>query len=246
MDFELIESLIGDVGGRAATTPRAGRLLFEFVRRSGARNILELGFAHGNSTCYLAGALDEAGGGSIITIDRDSARARVPDIHTLLALTRLQGYATPVFAHSSYNWELMKLIQSRRDGHTTAPLFDFAFIDGAHTWEADGLAFFLTDKLLRPGGWILFDDVHWTIAASPTMRNTERAQAMPEEERRTPQVMRVFSLLVMQHPDYTDFTVRGNWAWTYKQAHAGERPALPASAVRDLYAAVSAHHLPLA
>ncbi|HEV7195847.1 MAG TPA: hypothetical protein VGN19_07900, partial [Pedococcus sp.] len=98
MDFDSIESRIGGVGGRAATPPRAGRLLFDFVRGSGATAILELGFAHGNSTCYLAGALDERGTGSILTIDRETARARDPDIHTLLHWTGLQRYVTPVFA----------------------------------------------------------------------------------------------------------------------------------------------------
>ena len=245
MDFDSIESRIGGVGGRAATSPRAGRLLFEFVRGSGARQILELGFAHGNSTCYLAGALDETGAGSILTIDRETARARDPDIHTLLQRTGLQRYVRPVFAHTSYNWELMRLIQGQRDGHTTMPLFDFVFIDGAHSWEVDGLAFFLADKLLRPGGWVLFDDVHWTMGASPTLRNTERVRALSEEERQTPQVMRVFSLLTMQHPDYTGFTVRGNWAWSYKRPRPGQSAALSGSAVQELYAAVSAHRLPL-
>lgn len=38
------------------------------------QSLLELGFRHGVSTCYMAAALDELGGGSITTIDLTNAR----------------------------------------------------------------------------------------------------------------------------------------------------------------------------
>ena len=234
MKYEQVVTNVGSVGGRAATTPKAGRLLYEFVRRSGAQHVLELGFAHGNSTCYMAAALDEAGVGSILTIDRESAYSREPNINALLDRAGLSRYVTPVFAHNSYNWELMRLLQLYREGHRTRPVFDFVFIDGAHTWEVDGFAFFLVDKLLKPGGWLLFDDVHWTMAASPTVRNSERVRALPDEEKNTPQIMRVFSLLTMQHPGYSDFTVKGNWAWAYKNPGQATG-ALPSDSVAKLY-----------
>ncbi len=234
MKYDEVVTLLGSVGGQAATTPKAGRLLYEFVRRSGAQRVLELGFAHGNSTCYMAAALDEAGTGSILTIDRESASSREPNINALLDRTGLHRYVTPVFAHNTYNWELMRLLQNYRDGRRTRPIFDFVFIDGAHTWEVDGFAFFLVDKLLQPGGWLLFDDVHWTMAASPTIRDSERVRALPDEEKNTPQIMRVFGLLTMQHPDYSDFTVKGNWAWAYKNP-SQTIGALPRDTVAKLY-----------
>jgi predicted O-methyltransferase YrrM len=128
----------------------------------------------------------------------------------------------------------MRLLERYREGRRTRPVFDFVFIDGAHTWEVDGFAFFLVDKLLKPGGWLLFDDVHWTMAGSPTVRDSERVRALPDEEKNTPQIMRVFALLTMQHPDYSDFTVKGNWAWAYK--NPGEvTGALPGDMVACLY-----------
>ena len=38
------------------------------------QNILELGFAHGVSTCYMAGAVDDLCRGTITTIDSMSVR----------------------------------------------------------------------------------------------------------------------------------------------------------------------------
>nr|WP_276203105.1 class I SAM-dependent methyltransferase [Intrasporangium chromatireducens] len=224
---------MGPVGGRAATTPASGRLLYDFVLHNRCGRVLELGFAHGNSTCYMAAALDELGGGSILTIDREAARLREPNIIELLAATGLAKYVEPIFAQSSYNWELLGLLERQRDGHTTRPLFDFVFVDGAHTWETDGLAFVLADKLLRPGGWILFDDIHWTIAASKAASG-RRPTTVIDPAERVPQVGRVFALLVMQHPNYERFEVHGNWGWARKRRTRQEE-ALPEQAVSRLY-----------
>ena len=71
----------------------------------------------------------------------------------------------------SYNWS--------PGGDLAGPRFDYVFIDGAHTWAHDALAFALADRLLAPGGYMDFDDYRWTLRASPTMNPA----AFPEVER---------------------------------------------------------------
>jgi len=199
------------------TSPDEGAQLYEFILEHKPEGILELGFAHGSSTAYIAAALLELGSNAGITsIDRKDARERVPNAETVLRALELDERVDFVYANTSYTWELMKLIQAQTSSAKTQPLYDFAFIDGAHSWETDGLAFFLVDKLLRPGGWILFDDVHWTFANSPALKNTAKVRQMPEDERTTPQVMKVLSLLALQHPSYGNMRVSGNWAWIQK------------------------------
>lgn len=87
--------------------------------------------------------------------------------------------------------------------------FEFVFIDGGHTWDVTGFAFFLADRMLRPGGWILFDDLDWTIRASRSLTDSN----VPEEEATTAQVGLVFDLLVSPvcetHRD-------GKWGWARK------------------------------
>jgi predicted O-methyltransferase YrrM len=61
------------------------------------------------------------------------------------------------------------------------PRFDLCYLDGAHNWFVDGLAFFLVHRLLKPGGWIIFDDVDWTYESSPTLKDTEDVRKMPED-----------------------------------------------------------------
>ena len=85
--------------------------------------------------------------------------------------------------------------------------------------ETDGLAFYLVEKLLLPGAWLLFDDLDWTYATSPALRDTERVREMPEDERTTPQIGKVFDLLVRQHPAFDSFRVEGAWGWAHKRAN---------------------------
>jgi predicted O-methyltransferase YrrM len=210
MDFARVAKRLD---GIPFTTPDMGREIYDFVLKEKPERILELGFAHGTSTCYLAAALDELGRGHVITMDRTSAADRTPSLEVLLQELGLSRYVTPVYAERSFTWELRHLI----DRHE-APIFDFVFNDGGHHWDVAALSFFLTDRLLRPGGWMLFDDLEWTIAGSPDVRDKPWAQRRPQDERETAQVGEVFRLLVQRSPGYpvTHKTRNGRWGWARK------------------------------
>lgn len=237
MKPEALAAALGGLDYSPLTSPKGGRMLYEFVLGSGAADVLELGFAHGTSSCYIAAALDERGAGALTTIDRASALERRPNIRELLDLTGLGPYVRPIFAETSYNWELMKLIEEHTERGVAQPCFDFCFVDGAHTWDDDGLAFFLVDKLLRPDGWILFDDLHWRYADSPTMKEDPAVRGLPEDQRATPQMMKVFSLLVFQHPQYDHYRVHAGWGWAHKEA--GTEQDVPAADLIDRLHAMS-------
>jgi predicted O-methyltransferase YrrM len=183
-----------------------------FVHRHGSRNILELGFRHGVSTCYLAAALDDIGDGSITTIDLEAVHDEEPNVDQLLDRLGLAHLVQRFYEPTSYTWRLMKMLDD-----DPTPRFDLCYIDGAHDWFVDGFAFFLVDRLLRPGGWIIFDDLDWTFARSPALSGTERVLRMPAEERTTPQVRKVFELLVVTHPGYEQFRMDGDWAFARKR-----------------------------
>jgi predicted O-methyltransferase YrrM len=175
------------------------------------QSLLELGFRHGVSTCYMAGALDDLGRGKIVTIDLTSARNAEPSIESLLADLGLERFATIFYEPTSYIWRLMKMLEE-----DPSPRFDFCYIDGAHDWATDGFAFFLVDRLLQPGGLIIFDDLDWTYELSPALKNTEKVKLMPQDERSTPQVRKVYDLLVKPHPAYGQFMVKDEWAYARK------------------------------
>lgn len=204
MDIEKIRKVVEGVPHMDFSQANA---ISKLIIENKAQNILELGFRHGVSTCYMAGALDELGGGKITTIDLENAKDAKPNIEGLLKRLELDNFVEVFYEPTSYTWRLMKMIESE-----PAPEFDFCYIDGAHDWFIDGFAFLLVDKLLKPGGLVVFDDLDWTYDTSPTLRKTDRVKNMPEEERQTPQIRKVYELLVKKDPRYGEFIEVDNWA----------------------------------
>lgn len=194
------------LGNLPYMTLEQGRDLTTFLHEQKLSRVLELGFYHGVSSCYFAAAMKASGGDRIVTIDLTSAKERDPNIEDLIGRCGLDDHVDFYYEPTSYNWRLMKFIEEGRRS------FDFCFIDGGHDWYNTGFCFFLVDKLLEPGGWILFDDLDWTMEHI----NKSWALKRTAEERKTPQVRKVWELLVKQHPDYGAFREQGRWAFAQK------------------------------
>jgi predicted O-methyltransferase YrrM len=181
-----------------------------------ARDILEIGFYHGKSSAYLAAILEDLGRGHLVTIDFFNARRREPNIEQVLSTLELAHRVTPIYAQRSYTWEMAKMIQA-----TPRPQFDLCYFDGGHTWDVTGFGFLLVDMLLRPGGWIVFDDLPWTMDAAIQERGSMPRpwRACSPDERAAPAVKLVFDLLV-PHLGYTDQQIvnHGQWGIARKPA----------------------------
>lgn len=212
MELENVKRVVGDTP--FMTLEQASELR-DFIAEKEINDILELGFLHGVSTCYLAASLEARGTGHIHAMDLDVQRRVDPNAQALLSSLGLSHRATLHFEPTSYTWRLMKMLDENPE-----PRFDFCYLDGAHSWFVDGFAFFLVDRLLRPGGWILFDDFDWSYAESPALANTDFVAAMPEDERTTPQIRKVVELLVEPHPDYGEFHCKGQWYYARKLPQA--------------------------
>lgn len=106
------------------------------------------------------------------------------------------------------------------------------FIDASKDWTNEGCGFFLADKLLRPGGVILFDDYNWSYRAHETATGKRFAsgyvfQSMSKEEFDEPQIKAVFELLVMQHESYGELEIiDGLLAMARKVPAAGTKELL--------------------
>jgi predicted O-methyltransferase YrrM len=215
MTPERVEERLAQLSFQPLTSPATGRLLYEFAAKDGIEHIVELGCAHGTSTAYLAAALEAKRGTALVrTFDREDALEREPNLFTVLQHVGVERRVKPTLSKSSYTWELMRVLEEHAEGDVTRPLFDFCFLDGAHTWETDGLAFLLVDRLLHPDRWIVFDDVNWTLGSSPTLKDTPRVKALTEDERATPHVRKVIDLLV--RPLGYEIRFLGNTACAYK------------------------------
>ena len=177
-------------------------------------NILELGFAHGKSSAVIAATLRDLGRGHLVTIDRVQAQDMRPNIDEVLAALDLTAWVTVHYESRSYTWRLMRMLQDR-----PYPVFDFCYIDGAHSWDADGFAFLLVHRLLMRNGWVLFDDLDWTYRSMEARYGGNVPawlRRIPEEERNTRQVRKVWELLVKRHPEYGEFREEGQLGFARK------------------------------
>ena len=80
-----------------------------------------------------------------------------------------------------------------------------------------GIDFFLADKLLKPGSWLLFDDLQWSFENCPYWGELPATKAMTPDYRSALQVGDVFRYLVKQHPGYENCRVENNWGWARKK-----------------------------
>jgi len=198
-----------DVARRVEGIPymqlKQAKRIEKIVTKYNCKALLELGFFHGVSSVYMAAMLQNLGGArSLTSIDKPSAKKREPNLGELAADLGLSEIIEPFYEPGGYLWRLKAFIEEGRR-------FDFCYLDGGHTWADTGFAFYLVDQLLVDGGLILFDDMNWTPAHMPW------AQNLPEEERTTAAVERVWSLLAMPHPNYKKVWVKGNWALARKK-----------------------------
>jgi predicted O-methyltransferase YrrM len=217
MRFEEIASRLE---GIPFMTQELGKRVYDHVRESGARDVLELGTAHGVSAGYIAAALEAGGEGHVTTVDHSGA-AFDPSPAEVLARTGLAHRVTIVREHSSYNWFLKQQVEEASDEHGNAtPRYDFCYLDGAKNFNVDGLAVVLIEKLLRAGGWLLMDDLEWTYEDNPWILPSGDGHPLgplSDSERVEPHLRAVFELIVMQHPSFTRFRVEDEWyGWAQK------------------------------
>jgi predicted O-methyltransferase YrrM len=181
----------------------------EHIRKFRLGRVLEVGFYHGVSTCYLAAAVQPLDG-HVTTIDLPASAKREPRIEELLERCGLTERVTVYREAAGASWRLMKMLPCNQ------PLFDFCYLDGGHTWQCTGFLFFLAEKLLRPGGWLLFDDLDYAVARTPDI-NLPWAAKLTEEELTTCQVGKVWELLVKGHPGFFNLIERGHWGLCQKK-----------------------------
>lgn len=177
---------------------------------------IELGTGHGATSCVIAAAMEEIGGGRLVTIDKTlhmPANVNVLKEHSGIG-DNLEFVLEPL----GYNWYLADLIAKQTSDDFCAPIFDFCLIDGAHEFEPDALAFTLVAKLLKPGAWVVLDDLNFYLRSMSFWRETHGH--LSDRELDTCQIGMVWDYLVKQRPDFTDFRItdNGRVGWTRKAA----------------------------
>jgi hypothetical protein len=194
------------VGSRKVSVGSGGSATYSFLRQVFAGGlpsgfgIAEVGVWHGDTSVLLAELLPDDGFLHIFDYDPivQSTKRRLADA----GYTNVSAFGCSMKSRDSYNWSLMKLIASN-----PLPIYDYIFLDGSHTWDIDGLAFLLLDRLLKPGGFMDFDDYGWTMADSPTLNPTVSPHILDwftAEQIQTPHVALIVELLAKRDNRYKE------------------------------------------
>lgn len=117
-----------------------------------------------------------------------------------LGYRNVVGFGNTTRYWDSYNWSLMRQIEAGE-----GPIYDYIYLDGAHVFLHDALAFFLCDRLLKVGGCIDFDDYFWSVAGSKWLAE-RRHEYLTDEQVDAQQVKLVIETLVVPDPRYEEVT----------------------------------------
>src|SRR5688572_9999459 len=114
------------IGGIPFMSPAQGRLVYDHVKASGAKDVLELCTAHGVGAAYMAAA-----GAHVTTVDFQGAHYD-PSPAEVARRAGVADRVTIVREYSSYTWWLKTQIEARSDEHgNVEPAYDFVYLDGA-------------------------------------------------------------------------------------------------------------------
>lgn len=161
--------------------------------------IAEFGIWKGGTSYQFARFLD--GQGILHLFDYEDNVAEVKERLAGAGYPNVQAWGASYKYLDSYNWSLMKILKTARE-----PSFDYVYLDGAHTWAIDALTFFLCDKLLRPGGYVDFDDYLWRLRGSSLdpERVPETGLLYTDEQIDERQVKLIVDVLVKRDPRYRE------------------------------------------
>ena len=142
-------------GEKTTITPHSiseieGTFLRELVLKYKLKSSLEIGLAYGVSTLFICDALCQGHRNARHTVidPNQTTEWKGIGIHNL----QKAGFRNMVELLEMPSHKAMpKLLEQKRR-------FDFALIDGCHTFDYAPVDFFYIDKLLEVGGIVVFDD----------------------------------------------------------------------------------------
>jgi predicted O-methyltransferase YrrM len=179
----------------------------EFLEGTQCRMIAEIGVYRGHTSRRIAQWLD--GRGELHLFDFHDTVEQVAKDLAELGHHNVRTFGNSYRYLDSYNWSLGQVLRENPQ-----PIYDFVFIDGAHTWAIDALATLLVDRLLKPGGYLAQDDYAWRLATSPSLRPEVfplTGKMYTDEQMAEQQVRMICDLLIRRDDRYEEVVENTIW-----------------------------------
>lgn len=141
----------------------------------------EVGVGIGATTVELLHVLDGSGDLHLFDfVDKVTELASDVKLDGTYKGVTLHTHGNSRRTYNSYAWTLAQFISSlHRKGQPTK-IFDLVYIHGLHLFHHDAAACAILKDMIRPGGYIVLDDMQWTIDGSPSMNPKKRADTRKE------------------------------------------------------------------
>jgi len=224
--------LVERIGDVPWMTPTQGRRIWDHFLGARPLMALDIGTCYGTSAAYMAGAMRAIGEGRVVTVDSAQFDDRSEAKQWCEVLWERCGVRDLIetirIPHSSYVWWLMEQVAGRSDKRGNCePVYDFVYLDGAKSLTVDTAAVIFVEQLLRPGGWLLVDDLDWRHEDHPALIPTVQypddvSYRFSSAEIAMPHLRAVFDMVVKRHPSFGNF-VEQDGAWGWAQKVSGDR-----------------------
>lgn len=175
--------LIGKPGYESISTPStdALKVLGIVMQHTKSPTLAEIGVGIGATTTEIIRVL---GGAGILHLFDFDARVGelISDLSKKpeLAGTKLVAHGNSKRLHDSYAWTLAMMATSMQSLGFPLQIYDFIYLDGAHAFQIDAAAVALVKEMIKPGGYLVLDDMYWSFMNSPTMNPKTRPEILNE------------------------------------------------------------------
>lgn len=239
-DDAAFDRLVGAIAGQPMMSPDQGRRIWDHFRETKPALALDLGTYLGASAAYMAGAMRENGHGRVISIDTGQLPEwndyAVPSCNAVWERCGVLDLVEHVRVPDSYySWWLLDRVMEQTDATgACTPLYDFVYLDGVKLLNVDGVCTVLLAQLLKPGGWMLLDDLRWTYQEQPefmpeVVLGSGARFTLSKAERSTAQIRAVFDYVVRPNPAFGNLAIDfdGWWGWAQRVSDDASRPPVP-------------------
>lgn len=177
------------------------RFCHNLIRKHKLKTVLEFGTHVGKSAAFLANAVGPKG--RVITMEKRTNCTEAEERMARLDLRNVQVVRHP----SGCEWVCKYFVERQMS-------FDLAYIDGCHDFKHVLADFALAKRLVRPGGWIVFDDIPWTHK-SMFARRPEAHERFVKNQGidyvEAQQVKAVWDHIVTRDPDVANIVHHSKW-----------------------------------
>jgi hypothetical protein len=121
-------------------------------------------------------------------------------------IINIHGNTRKIF--DSYAWSLANFsIKTCGEANRTG-VWDAIYLDGAHTFQVDGPATCVLKEMVKTGGYLVFDDVKWSLASSPTMNTSAVREFYTSEQMEAQHVSLILDLFMRTDSRFAELTER--------------------------------------